>query len=90
MGLTNVHDALGNTSSVRATMGVLVGDVGGNGVVNAADIAQTKSLSGQTVSAANYRADLNADGVVNAADVAFVKSRSGTALPAAAPTNVNP
>ncbi len=64
-----------------ARLNVLTGDVGANGTVNAADVAQVKSLSGQTTGTANFRADLNEDGVINAADVALVKSKSGTAIP---------
>jgi hypothetical protein len=62
-------------------MGVLVGDTNGNGTVNAADVAQTKSRLGQTVGAANFRSDVNANGGIDAADVAIIKQNSGTSLP---------
>jgi uncharacterized MnhB-related membrane protein len=62
-------------------MGVLVGDVNGNAVVNASDVSLTKSQVGQTVSGSNFREDVNANGVINAVDVAQVKANVGTALP---------
>jgi CSLREA domain-containing protein len=80
--LTNVADQFGGTtSSVPATIGFLLGDTNGNGTVNASDVAQTKSRSGQTVNAANFRGDVTVNGSINASDVSLVKSRSGTALP---------
>ncbi len=89
VGLTNVSDGV-NTSSVRATFGVLVGDTNGDGAVNAGDIAQVKARSGQSVDATNSRSDLNGDGIINAADIAFAKSQSGTALPPAPPVGSTP
>lgn len=38
-----------NTGDVSIPMSVLLGDTNANGVVNAADISQTKSQSGQSV-----------------------------------------
>src|SRR5207237_7078163 len=69
-----------NTSDVQATMGVLVGDTNTDGLVDSADITQTKSQSGQPVTQSNFREDINADGFLNSADISFVKSKSGTAL----------
>jgi hypothetical protein len=89
VGLTNVSDGL-NTSSVRATFGLLIGDSGANASVNAADIAQVKSQSGATTNSSNYRLDFNADGVINAADIAQVKSKSGNGLPPAPTTGTTP
>ena len=62
-------------------MGVLIGDTNGNRVVNAADVAQTKSRLGQTVDATNFRSDVNANGAINAADTALIKGHSGTSIP---------
>ena len=39
-------------------MGFLIGDVNANRAVNAADIALTKSQTGQTVTASNFRAGI--------------------------------
>jgi uncharacterized delta-60 repeat protein len=63
-------------------IGFLLGDTNGNGVVNATDISQTKSLSGQQVTQANCRGDLNASGAINATDISIAKSAAGTFLPA--------
>jgi Dockerin type I domain/FG-GAP repeat len=82
VGVSNVTDSVGNFSStVSASMGILAGDTNGDSVVNSADISQTKSQSGEAVTAANCREDVNIDGFINSADVSLVKSRSGTALP---------
>jgi len=62
-------------------MAVLMGDTTVDLSVNSADIAQTKSPSGATVTSSNFREDLNVDGVINSADIAFVKSKSDTTLP---------
>ena len=81
VGLTNVSDSVGNFSaSVPVTMSVLIGDTNADGFVNSADISQTKSQSGQPVSATNFREDVNSDGFVNSADISLVKSKSGTAI----------
>jgi PKD repeat protein len=79
--LTNVQDSAGNAGDVSASMGVLVGDTNGDGFVNSADISQTKSQSGNSVTASNFREDVNTDGFLNSADISLVKSKSGTALP---------
>jgi uncharacterized MnhB-related membrane protein len=66
---------------VPVSMGVLVGDVNGNVVVNASDVSLTKAQVGQAVSGSNFREDVNANGSINVADVALVKAEVGTALP---------
>ncbi len=78
--LTGVSDGT-NTNDVAVRVGFLTGDTNGDGIVNAVDIAQTKSKSGQSADATNFREDLNTDGNVNSSDITFVKSRSGTGLP---------
>jgi hypothetical protein len=69
------------TNDVSVPIGVLLGDTNWNGVVNAADVAQTKSRLGQTVDGTNFRSDVNANGSINAADTAIVKQNSGISLP---------
>src|SRR5205085_8448568 len=82
VGLTNVSDSLGSFSAlVAASMRVLIGDTTGDGAVNSADISQTKSQSGHTVTSSNFREDVTADGSINSADISLVKSKSGSALP---------
>jgi hypothetical protein len=82
VSLTGVTDQfLQMLPKTTVQMGVLAGDTTGDGAVNSADIGQTKSQSGNAVSASNFREDVNADGNVNASDVGLVKSKSGNALP---------
>jgi hypothetical protein len=78
--LHNVNDGM-HTGDVPVSMGVLVGDVNGNGSVNATDVALTKSQVGNAVSGSNFREDVNANGLINSVDVALVKSDVGHALP---------
>jgi predicted outer membrane repeat protein len=70
-----------NTNDINIPMGVLLGDTTGNGTVNASDVSLTKSKSGQTVSASNFRTDVTVSNSINSSDVSLVKSKSGTALP---------
>ena len=78
--LFNVNDGT-HMGNVPVFMGVLVGDVNGNAVVNATDVALTKSQVGMAVSSSNFREDVNANGTISATDVAIVKSDVGTSLP---------
>jgi hypothetical protein len=78
--LFNVNDGR-RTGNVPVSMGVLVGDVNGNAVVNASDVSLTKAQVGQAVTGSDFREDVNANGVINSVDVALVKARVGTALP---------
>ena len=78
--LHNVNDGT-TTGDVPVSMGVLVGDVNGNAVVNASDVSLTKSQVGVPVSGSNFREDVNANGTISATDVAQVKANVGTALP---------
>ncbi len=82
VSLSNVTDSAGNSSStVDAPMDILLGDTTSDRAVNSADISQTKSQSGQAVSASNFRGDVTASGEINSSDISLVKSKSGTALP---------
>src|SRR6266446_562046 len=78
--LHNVNDGT-STGDVPVSMGVLVGDVNGNAVVNASDVSLTKSQVGVAVGGSNFREDVNANGVINSVDVAQVKANVGTSLP---------
>lgn len=87
VGLTNVADVAGNTASaVSTTMGVLVGDITGNGNVNSSDISDAQSQSGQAVTANNFRDDVTVNGAINSSDISLVQSQSGMALPSPAPS----
>jgi len=78
--LFNVNDGT-HTSNVPVSMGVLIGDVNGNGAVNTTDVALTKSQVGMPVGSGNFREDVNANGAIGSTDVAIVKSDVGTSLP---------
>jgi hypothetical protein len=80
MTLHNVNDGT-HTGDVPIPMGVLVGDVNGNALVNSSDVSLTKAQSGQPVTGSNFREDVNASGTISSTDVAIVKSEVGTALP---------
>ncbi|MFZ3374511.1 MAG: dockerin type I domain-containing protein [Chthoniobacterales bacterium] len=80
MTLHGVNDGT-HTGDVPISMGVLIGDVNGNGAVSAADVALTKSQVGATVGAGNFREDVNVNGTISSTDVALVKSDVGHALP---------
>ena len=67
-----------STNDVDVRMRLLLGDTNANGVVNASDVSQTKSQSGQAVTSSNFRTDVVVNGTINASDLALVKSRSGT------------
>ena len=77
--LAGVNDGI-NTSDVQATMGVLIGDVTADGIVNSTDVDQVQSQLHQPVTASNFRDDVKPDGVINNHDVDLVRSRSGTGL----------
>jgi N-acetylneuraminic acid mutarotase len=78
--LFNVNDGT-HMGNVPLSMGVLVGDVNGNAVVNSSDVALTKSQVGQPVTGSNFREDVNANGTISSTDVALVKAKVGTSLP---------
>jgi hypothetical protein len=78
--LHNVNNGT-TTGDVPISMGVLVGDVNGNAVVNSSDVSLTKAQAGQPVTGSNFREDVNANGTISSTDVALVKSEVGTALP---------
>jgi hypothetical protein len=82
VGLTNVIDSAGNASSaVSASMSVLVGDVGGNGIVSNTDVASVKAQVAAPVTTSNFRNDVNANGIISNTDVSMIKAQVGTSLP---------
>ena len=79
---TNVHDDQGNTlSSASASMGILVGDVTGDGRVTNGDTAQVQSVQGQQTNSSNFRDDVTLDGKINTQDMQTVRSHRGDVLP---------
>jgi hypothetical protein len=81
VSLNAVNDGAGNAGNISWPIDILPGDTTADGSVNSADISQTKSRSGQTVTTATFRSDVTLDGALNSADISLVKSKSGTALP---------
>jgi hypothetical protein len=84
--LTGVTDVLGNTGNVLSPeLGILIGDVNGNGVLTNADVSLVKAqvASGGSVTSSNFRDDVNANGVITNADVSVTKAQvaAGTQLP---------
>ena len=66
---------------VGVRMGVLFGDVSGNGIVSNSNVTSVKSQVGAPVNSSNFRNDVTADGSLNASDISLTKSRYGTGLP---------
>jgi hypothetical protein len=80
--LTNVTDTFSQVlPSTAVSMNVLIGDVNGNKIVNASDVAVVKSQAGQAVTGSNFREDVNDDGSISSSDVALTKSHVGDGLP---------
>ena len=83
--LNGVQDSAGtNLTGVKGRIGLLTGDTTANLAVNASDVNQARSQSGQVTDQANFRTDVNASGVVNASDVSLIKANSGSGLSATA------
>ena len=60
---------------------LLTGDVNRDNAVNALDIGQVKTRSGQTVDQTTMSYDVNSDGLINTSDQTATKSWSGATLP---------
>lgn len=78
--LSNVNYG-GNTGNISIPVSFLIGDTSGNGSVNASDVSQTKTQSGQPLTNSNFREDVTANGSINTSDISLVKTRAGTSLP---------
>jgi hypothetical protein len=78
--LSNVNDGT-NAGNVALPMAFLLGDTNASGAVNATDIGQTKSRSGEAVTATNFRSDVVVNGMINSSDIGQVKAKSGSQLP---------
>ncbi len=75
-----VNNVNGLLPTASVNLSFLIGDTTADGTVNAGDIGQTKSQSGNAVTASNFREDVTVDGSINAGDIGLVKSESGTGL----------
>jgi kumamolisin len=93
VALTGVSDeqnltvTVGNLNGTDATdsvtLGVLMGDVNGDGGVNSQDVIVTRNAVGEVAGQPNFnpRADINEDGGVNSQDVIIVRNAVGHDLP---------
>ena len=79
--ITVTLQGVNGSGDLGVPMGVLVGDTNGDGFVNTGDTTLTRSRSGQTATATNFRSDVNSDGTVNSGDQIVVRALSGTSLP---------
>jgi hypothetical protein len=82
IGLTNVYDSAGNSTSVVSTqMDVLLGDVDATKLVDSGDVFLVRQQTGQTVNPSNFREDVNASGLIDSGDVFQTRQQTGTSLP---------
>jgi hypothetical protein len=78
----DVKDSAGiNLDDACLTVGLLLGDVNGDGLVDSADLDIVNSQIGQPTNGENFRSDINTDGVISAADARVVTQQQGTHLP---------
>ena len=79
--LTNVHDDQGNTlASAETTVGLLIGDVDGDGHVGNGDIGNIQGQLGEITDDSNFRDDINADGHINNQDVQLARAHRQESL----------
>jgi hypothetical protein len=78
----NVHDNLGNTlASASANVGLLIGDINGDGRVGNGDIGNIQAHLGEMADSTNFRDDVTIDGRINNQDVQTARSHRGESLP---------
>jgi hypothetical protein len=79
--LTNVAGAPNGGTVVGPQMGVLIGDVNANGLVDGNDVSGVQGQTRQAVTGTNFRDDVNANGLIDGNDVSTVQSETRTSLP---------
>jgi hypothetical protein len=79
--LHNAQDSTLATGDVSGIMGVLVGDVSGNGVVSNTDVSLEKGQHAAPVTQSNFRVDVTVNGVISDTDRSLIKSQIGSTLP---------
>lgn len=80
INLIGVNDGV-TTENISVPMGVLMGDVTGNQMVNSTDVSDVKLHSGAPVTELNFRRDIAASGLINSTDLSIVKLAVGSAIP---------
>jgi autotransporter-associated beta strand protein len=82
--LFGLNDGLG-TRDLVIPMGVLLGDVNGDGQVDSSDLIKVKQQTLQPVNdnpgTSNFREDVNADGNIDSSDLIITKRQTLTGLP---------
>ncbi len=87
--LTGVTDSVGNSSaSIAVTLGVLLGDVNGTGLVDGNDVSAVQGATRQTPDEGTFRFDVNCTGLIDGNDVSVTQGNTRAGLPAAAATSV--
>jgi hypothetical protein len=79
--LNNVIDSTNNNGNLSATVGVLIGDVTGNGIVSNGDVSAVQAQVAQTVTSSNFRDDVNANGTLSNGDASLTQAQVGQTLP---------
>jgi Dockerin type I domain len=80
--VNDVKDSAGiNLDSACLEVGLLLGDVNGDGVVDSADLDIVNCQIGQPTNGENFRSDINNDETISAADVRIVTQQQGMRLP---------
>lgn len=72
----------GVLEAAPVSLGILGGDVNGDGVANNADVNIVRKFTGRLTDATNYRSDVDLSGVLNGSDVYAIRLRTGSAMPA--------
>ena len=78
----NISDDQGNVlDSASVGMGLLLGDVNGDRVVNQSDYHEAQMNKGQKADQQNFRSDVTADSHITSSDIQFIRQQQGTSLP---------
>jgi hypothetical protein len=80
INLIGVSDGT-HSGNVSIPMGVLLGDVNANGLVDGNDVSAVQGQTRQPVTATNFREDVNANGIIDGNDVSITQGQTRTSLP---------
>jgi uncharacterized repeat protein (TIGR03803 family) len=70
-----------STADFPVSMGVLVGDVNGNKLVDGNDVSAVQSHTRQSVNDTNFRYDVNTTGLIDGNDVSITQGHTRTSFP---------
>ena len=78
----SITDDQGNVlDSASVGLGLLLGDVNADRVVNRSDYNEAQMHKGQKADEENFRNDVNANGHIEHSDIALIRQQQGTSLP---------